>query len=83
MSNCSNCLAINPFKKVHRDGAEIEICEYCNTIKEEECEEYPKKQVQNKNDSDPFTSDPFITKIFIYACILLVFFVLFSLLPYL
>ncbi|MFC9539916.1 hypothetical protein ACFTQ7_08515 [Lysinibacillus sp. NPDC056959] len=56
MRNCPNCLAINPFKKVHRDGAEIEICEYCNTIKEEECEEYPKKQVQNKNDSDPIVT---------------------------
>ena len=83
MSNCPNCLAINPFKKVHRDGAEIEICEYCNTIKEEEREEYTENQVQNKNDSDPFISDPFITKIFIFACILLVFIVLFSLLPYL
>ncbi|MFJ3386353.1 hypothetical protein [Lysinibacillus sp. NPDC086135] len=51
MSNCPNCLASNPFKKVDRDGAVIEICEYCNTIKEEECEEYPKKQVQNKSDT--------------------------------
>ncbi|MFJ3386676.1 MULTISPECIES: hypothetical protein [unclassified Lysinibacillus] len=53
MSNCPNCLAINPFKKVHRDGAEIEICEYCNTIKEEEREEYTENQVQNKEDADP------------------------------
>ncbi|MGE8035978.1 hypothetical protein B1B04_05505 [Lysinibacillus sp. KCTC 33748] len=56
MSNCPNCLAINPFKKVHRDGAVIEICEYCNTINEEEYEEYTKKQIQNKEGADPIVT---------------------------
>ena len=71
MRNCPNCLAINPFKKVHRDGAEIEICEYCNTIKEEEHEEYTENQVQNKEDADPVTS--FIFKFtFILAAVIFI-----------
>lgn len=64
--NCPNCLAINPFKKVHRDGAEIEICEFCNTIKEEEYEEYSKKRVQNKEDLSPVT----IALIFAFAFVM-------------
>ncbi len=55
MSNCPNCLASNPFKKVYRDGLVFVECEYCNTIFEDtttraEREERARLQneVQNK-----------------------------------
>lgn len=61
MRNCPNCLAINPFKKIHEDGSVIEVCEYCNTIKEEEYDEdeyeeeeyveYTENKAQNKEDA--------------------------------
>ncbi|MFJ7954636.1 hypothetical protein ACIQZG_24370 [Lysinibacillus sp. NPDC096418] len=34
MNTCPNCLASNSFMKVHKDGAVIEVCEYCNTVME-------------------------------------------------
>ena len=66
MSNCPNCLSINPFKKVDKDGSVIEICENCNTIKEEEHEKYTENQVQNKEASG-FSANNFIIGMFIIA----------------
>lgn len=34
MNRCPNCFANNPYKKVLKDGSVVEICDYCNTIKE-------------------------------------------------
>ncbi|MGG2054645.1 hypothetical protein ABFY48_09605 [Lysinibacillus pakistanensis] len=69
--SCPNCLANNSYKKVHRDGSVVEICEYCNSIKEDtntiiELIVTPENNFQNKIEDE---ND--LPKIVIYLAIVI------------